>query len=316
MSSKRGRKRNDNLPPNRARDVQRAFRARRAAHLQALEQRVTELEEENNCERPPLGKGPTGKDKPKFDQAGSLNGALTMRGSRDSSSSPDSTRASSLSPATLTSSVPSRSVPDMEGGTWDQTLLLSDHQSDVPSSSASSSYPLPPMNPQVPKSYHSYPSPVPPSRNALPGASYISSQASYSHSDRQLSAGYNTPSFNNNNMRDVREEPRSHYSYSTQPSFHDHPLPSQTSPTSTPPIHTSSYHSNSPREPALPYPHRRSMTDPQQGFSIGQGFPHLPHPAQPHHTAIRLPSPPVVHAHMPRNAYGPDGRITRCHDVP
>lgn len=34
MSSKRGRKRNDTLPPNRARDVQRAFRARRAAHLQ------------------------------------------------------------------------------------------------------------------------------------------------------------------------------------------------------------------------------------------------------------------------------------------
>jgi hypothetical protein len=33
MSSKRGRKRNDNLPPNRARDVQRAFLARRAAHL-------------------------------------------------------------------------------------------------------------------------------------------------------------------------------------------------------------------------------------------------------------------------------------------
>ncbi|KAJ6631017.1 hypothetical protein B0H10DRAFT_1692206, partial [Mycena sp. CBHHK59/15] len=75
MSSKRGRKRNDNLPPNRARDVQRAFRARRAAHLQALEQRVAELEEENSClrqalnlpqaNRPPLGKGPTGKDKPK-----------------------------------------------------------------------------------------------------------------------------------------------------------------------------------------------------------------------------------------------------------
>ncbi|EJF64582.1 hypothetical protein DICSQDRAFT_22381, partial [Dichomitus squalens LYAD-421 SS1] len=75
MSSKRGRKRNDNLPPNRARDVQRAFRARRAAHLEALENRVAELEEENNtlraalslppANRPPLGKGPTGKDKPK-----------------------------------------------------------------------------------------------------------------------------------------------------------------------------------------------------------------------------------------------------------
>jgi hypothetical protein len=33
-SPKRGRKCNDNFPPNRARDVQRAFRARRAAHLQ------------------------------------------------------------------------------------------------------------------------------------------------------------------------------------------------------------------------------------------------------------------------------------------
>ena len=41
MSSKRGRKRNDNLPPNRARDVQRAFRARRAAHLQVSPCRST-----------------------------------------------------------------------------------------------------------------------------------------------------------------------------------------------------------------------------------------------------------------------------------
>src|ERR1700733_13085217 len=45
--SKRGRKRDDNLPPNRARDVQRAFRARRASHLEALEARVVILEEEN-----------------------------------------------------------------------------------------------------------------------------------------------------------------------------------------------------------------------------------------------------------------------------
>ncbi|KIY64573.1 hypothetical protein CYLTODRAFT_358206, partial [Cylindrobasidium torrendii FP15055 ss-10] len=72
-SSKRGRKRNDSLPPNRARDVQRAFRARRAAHLKDLEDRVSELERENDhlraalglppANRPPLGKGPTGKDR-------------------------------------------------------------------------------------------------------------------------------------------------------------------------------------------------------------------------------------------------------------
>ncbi|KAI0768133.1 hypothetical protein BD413DRAFT_614787 [Trametes elegans] len=85
MSSKRGRKRNDNLPPNRARDVQRAFRARRAAHLEALEQRVAELEEENNtlraalslppANRPALGRGPTGKDKPKNGSSKPVSGS-------------------------------------------------------------------------------------------------------------------------------------------------------------------------------------------------------------------------------------------------
>lgn len=71
-ASKRGRKRNDNLPPNRARDVQRAFRARRTAHLQDLEYRVEVLETENYrlrqmlslppSDRQPLGRGPTGRD--------------------------------------------------------------------------------------------------------------------------------------------------------------------------------------------------------------------------------------------------------------
>ena len=75
MSAKRGRKRDDNLPPNRARDAQRAFRARRAMHLQELEARMIELEEENAAlrralnlppaNRPPLGSGPTGKSPPK-----------------------------------------------------------------------------------------------------------------------------------------------------------------------------------------------------------------------------------------------------------
>lgn len=46
-TEQRGRKRNDDLPPSRAREVQRAFRARRAAHLSALEDRVKEVELEN-----------------------------------------------------------------------------------------------------------------------------------------------------------------------------------------------------------------------------------------------------------------------------
>ncbi|KIO34650.1 hypothetical protein M407DRAFT_48604, partial [Tulasnella calospora MUT 4182] len=67
----RGRRRDDSLPYNRARDVQRAFRARRAAHLSNLEQRVQDLEEENAhlrealrlppSDRPPIGTGPTGR---------------------------------------------------------------------------------------------------------------------------------------------------------------------------------------------------------------------------------------------------------------
>jgi len=137
MSSKRGRKRNDNLPPNRARDVQRAFRARRAAHLQALEERVSELEEENSClrqalnlpqaNRPPLGKGPTGKDKPKsFDNHG-----RPLTSSRDSSSadSPGSMRGDSLSPVLISATLPPRAaVQEIENGTgpWGQTIVMTE----------------------------------------------------------------------------------------------------------------------------------------------------------------------------------------------
>ena len=70
--SSRGRKRNDNLPPSRAREVQRAFRARRKQHLSALEERVDVLETENArlrqmlalppSDRQPLGRGPTGRE--------------------------------------------------------------------------------------------------------------------------------------------------------------------------------------------------------------------------------------------------------------
>ncbi|KZT42172.1 hypothetical protein SISSUDRAFT_980512, partial [Sistotremastrum suecicum HHB10207 ss-3] len=67
----RGRRRTEDQTPNRARDVQRAFRARRAAHLESLEERIAELEQENGrlremcglppASRPALGKGPTGR---------------------------------------------------------------------------------------------------------------------------------------------------------------------------------------------------------------------------------------------------------------
>jgi len=69
----RGRKPNDQLPPSRAREVQRAFRLRRAEHLAALEERIALLESENSqlrallslpeADRGKIGSGPTGRGK-------------------------------------------------------------------------------------------------------------------------------------------------------------------------------------------------------------------------------------------------------------
>ncbi|KAK8865834.1 hypothetical protein IAR55_000982 [Kwoniella newhampshirensis] len=69
----RGRKPNDQLPPSRAREVQRAFRLRRAEHLAGLEERILHLENENNqlrallnlpiADRGRIGSGPTGRGK-------------------------------------------------------------------------------------------------------------------------------------------------------------------------------------------------------------------------------------------------------------
>ncbi|BGP27935.1 proteophosphoglycan ppg4 [Rhodotorula toruloides] len=57
---KRGRKQDDSLPPSRSRDIQRAFRARRAALLANLEARVVFLEAENKELRRRLGLPPDG----------------------------------------------------------------------------------------------------------------------------------------------------------------------------------------------------------------------------------------------------------------
>ncbi|KAI0635745.1 hypothetical protein C8Q77DRAFT_1053124 [Trametes polyzona] len=174
-SSKRGRKRNDNLPPNRARDVQRAFRARRAAHLEALEQRVAELEEENNtlraalhlppANRPPLGKGPTGKDKPKptnkpSTTAPTLAGilpsipALTSSGTlppmsrTESPLSTGSTSAHSMSPDPALGaamSLPPPSGPELEPTGWTESLF---GDKDSNQQLSSSGFSLPPSSAQ------------------------------------------------------------------------------------------------------------------------------------------------------------------------
>ncbi|KAM5538471.1 hypothetical protein V8D89_007804 [Ganoderma adspersum] len=187
MSSKRGRKRNDNLPPNRARDVQRAFRARRAAHLEALESRVAELEEENNAlraalnlppaNRLPLGKGPTGKDKPKSSASkpgnpSNISSLLSSTASNSASGAPlsrtesplstGSTSGHSMSPDPIGSgtglSVPPQTSPSaLDPSGWSDNMF-GDKDSDqsmssnfsMPSSSSHTSHNSP--FPQIPRS--------------------------------------------------------------------------------------------------------------------------------------------------------------------
>ncbi|KAF5326874.1 hypothetical protein D9619_004376 [Psilocybe cf. subviscida] len=255
MSSKRGRKRNDNLPPNRARDVQRAFRARRAAHLQALEQRVSELEEENDylrlalhmppSQRLPLGKGPTGKDKARTQDT------MPFASSRESSAveSPPS-RETSASPTEMTVSMSHNGHPMtvIDPNDWEDSMLMNDpHHHPNSSTEAGSSN----------MAYHISPIPAPlsaplavkplmyPYNHNFSSSSrsvplYSETPAPYSGPDRAGGSGYGSSCFQLRN--EVREEqPRTQYSY-PQHSFA---------------AHDSSMHSQSP-SPSInhtPHPH-------------------------------------------------------------
>jgi len=331
MTSKRGRKRNDNLPPNRARDVQRAFRARRAAHLkvlchpvqfeiisnlmtysvtyQDLEERVAEVEEENNClrqalnlppsNRPPLGRGPTGKDKPKnYELAmtgASLNQPLVFAPSRESSAevSPGSRTSSSLSPDSISASMSSRPMQAMESGSsWNNKLLIDDSHSSSMMTSVDAQYELTPMTAPLPlkPSYASYTSSSLPSssRGSISNDLYNPGGSTYSNtSDRLLSQSYSGQGFSLRDQ-DIREEASGHYSY-TSSSFQAYDQASVHSPSPSPSV--SAIHPHFPhqaqqhhRQSPIPFtpasgPSRRCMTD-TPVYPAGQGFSSLSHPIQ------------------------------------
>ncbi|KAG2756683.1 hypothetical protein P692DRAFT_20766403 [Suillus brevipes Sb2] len=313
MSSKRGRKRNDNLPPNRARDVQRAFRARRAAHLQALELRVSELEEENNClraalnlpaaNRPSLGKGPTGKDKSKSLETTPVAAQSNSSKSRESSpvaESPSPGRSESASPSVVSGNL--RTPPVMDGH-WEESFMMSDQQSQGShvSSSSSASYSLRPVPPPMSqKSSHqfTFSNPMPPPRSMISSTHPI--QQNYTHTaDRPIATGYNDMNYL---LCDVRES--AHYPYSYQPSQFspDHAM-------SPPSIHPSQNHH--PQRTPLPhtsitYPQRRSVNEPSGFRPLGTDL-HLPSPP-PHSQAVRLASPPASSAQDPRSHYTSHGK--------
>lgn len=343
MSSKRGRKRNDNLPPNRARDVQRAFRARRAAHLQvgrsptsyplifkfyfkALEQRVNELETENEAlrtalnlppaNRPSLGKGPTGKDKVKapHDRSGSSGAmpSLPSMSHNSPSDSPSSSRTHSLSP-TNSMAVPASqlrksppSLPSLDSSAWDHPMMITKEGSGgTHASPASTAYSLTPISgPSTGQSHlpsFTFSDPMP-SRNQ-PGMFLPPGTQNISHAERPRD--YSDSDFT---IRDHRDD-RHHYSYS-QPSFSSHEQASLHSPHESAMNTISLSHRDSMGSPSSQsFAHRRSITEPQ-GFRgiMNQQYPHLPNP-QPHtqqataYPSIRLPTPPKV-SEPGRSGYG------------
>ncbi|KAH0585054.1 hypothetical protein H2248_008320 [Termitomyces sp. 'cryptogamus'] len=303
MTSKRGRKRNDNLPPNRARDVQRAFRARRAAHLIALEQRVTELHEENARlrkmvgwppdDRPPLGRGPTGKDKPKLIDGDGGSYAIDVFSSQGSESD-SSPRAGSLSPSVIASSSRGLHVID-DSETWDNTFTMDDASDPPPESPYHQLQPT--ESPVSTKSIHpSYgnglSSSLPSSSSRSPIVSsptnaYMHSPTTYSHSTERLGVSYSSPSFVGRSTEIRVDSPREHYSYHALPyQDHDTTVHCQSPPLSSTTSHLQSHTSLHQRHMPVPGPftHRRAFTE---QCSISHSL-HLPIPAQMQvHQALR-----------------------------
>ncbi|KAL4252316.1 hypothetical protein ABKN59_002595 [Abortiporus biennis] len=320
MSSKRGRKRNDNLPPNRARDVQRAFRARRAAHLEALEQRVAELEEENDtlraalnlppANRPPLGKGPTGKDKPK-PYAPRSGSAIAERSDSPSSGS---TRTHSLSPSSIAGALnPSpQAVSALDGGSWDDAMLLRKERSDSQSASMSAAYPITPVSTTTTQTSYSYP-PVSANSSRQAAMAQIYMQPitqNYPHSADRPTGGGNYP--------DAFMDRR--YSFS-QPAFsatHDSSQLQSHSPTSAVPSIPSRGNPSVP--PPISYAQRRSITEPQgyRPVVMNQQHPSMAHAQQQQQQqqqshVVRIPSPGMADNSMPplRTEYDLDSRVGR-----
>jgi hypothetical protein len=183
-------------------------------------------------------------------------------------------------------------------GNWSETILLNEHQhptqhtDDIQHSSTEMTYHITPMSAPM-----SAPLPVKPLHYPYNGTFasssrsltnthhlYLGSPAPYSHSpsDRPMASSYNGPHFIRG---EIRDESRQQYPYFAHSDSNVH------SQTPSPGLHAHSQNLQSSRESPLPYPlpNRRAVTDPQ-GFSIGQGFPHLPNPSQPQHN-LRPPAP-------------------------
>ena len=286
----------------------------------ALEEKVSELEAENNClrqalslppsRRPPLGRGPTGKDRPRKFRDSILQ-SLSPQPSHESSADLSPTSfPTSQSLTYMADSMSSRCAAAAVPSAWNESMSLNNqsHQtlqhSDLiePSHSPHRLSAIPAWAVSM-KQYASYVNPVPSSSREFPCV-YQSLNVLNDHTqspDRPTSISRNYSNQNFSSLvacaGEIREEIHQEYVYTHAYYQHDLNMRSQSpSPTSQLHPHVNSLQHDS----TTPFSHRRSSLNPQ-GFSIGQGFTHLPNSAQLQNNPLPDHPHEPNHLHMSTN---------------
>lgn len=279
--------------------------------------RVLELEEENNClraalnlppaNRPALGKGPTGKDKPKtLDNPPASHPTPKSRDSSPIGESPSPRRSESTSPSVI-GGTSLRTPPIIDGSNWDEGFMMNDQQSassQIPSNSvAYNMRPVAPSTvPQKSPQQFTFSTPMPPRTLVSNNVPSHALQSSYAHTaDRPITSGYNDMNYL---LCDVRESTHYSYHYQQPPFSGESPMSSH-----SPQLSVHSQPSHSAQRPSIqhtmPFQQRRSHTEPQAFRSLGSDL-HLPSP--PSHHISRLASSPPPAIHDVRSHYTPHGK--------
>ena len=218
----------------------------------------------------------------------------------------------------MAASMSSRPAAVMEPSAWNESMLLNNqsHQTQQHSDLVKPSTPyhlsaMPAPQAVSTKQYLAYDNPIVSSSRQVSSDVYnISSPDAYTQSpDRPIDGNYGNQNFPSRG--EIHEEIRHGQQFAYPHTYHQHDLNMRSPGQSTSQSHP---HVNSlQRDSTISFPHRRSSLDPQ-GFSIGQGFPHLPNPVQLQHNP-RPPDHPRQpdHLHVLTNSrsahYGQDGRL-------
>lgn len=269
---------------------------------------MSELEEENNClraalnlppaNRPTLGKGPTGKDKPKsLDNPSASQSASKSRDSSPIGDSPSPRRSESTSPSVI-GGTSLRTPPIIDGGNWDEGFMMNDQQSTnshLPSTPAVPAYNMRPVAsstvPQKSPQQFTFSTPMPPRTLVTNNVPNHQLQSTYAHTaDRPITSGYNDMNYL---LCDARETPHYSYHYQQSPFSAESPMSSHSPQLS---VHSQPPHSaQRPNIPqTMPFQQRRSHTEPQAFRSLSSDL-HLPSPPPPHVSRLASSPPPAIH---------------------